>query len=160
MHFAVCPKQGNKIEGVVLNRVCILNCFVPERVRVSNPQRLTSITPPPSLGLSLHCLTLTFLKLCVTYKFIDLFALVDPPSFTSEPTDQTVIEGETVKFRCDAAGNPPPEIVWIKDGRTVDEGQELNLQASRELSGKYWCSVQNGLDISVNISAELDVQCK
>ena len=23
VHFAVCPKQDNKIEGVVLNRVCI-----------------------------------------------------------------------------------------------------------------------------------------
>ena len=70
VHFAVCPKQGNKIEGVVLNRVCILNFLVPERVRVSDPQRLTSITPPPSLGLSLPCLTLTFLKLCVTYLLI------------------------------------------------------------------------------------------
>lgn len=115
---------------------------------------------PPSLGFSQHYLTWTFLKLCVTYKLIDLFALVVPPSFTSEPTDQTVIEGETVTFHCDAAGNPPPEIVWIKDGRTVDQGQELSLQASRELSGKYWCSVQNGLGISVNISAQLDVQCK
>ena len=141
-----------------------LNFFVPECVRVSNPQRLTSITPPPSLGLSLHCLTMTFLKFLLLFYWylepIDLFALVDPPSFTSEPTDQTVIEGETVKFRCDAAGNPPPEIVWIKDGRAVDQGQELNLQATRELSGKYWCSVQNGLGISVNTSAELDVQCK
>lgn len=90
-----------------------------------------------------------------------LFALVvDPPSLTSEPTDQTVIESETVKFRCDAAGNPAPEIVWIKDGRTVGQGQELSFQALRELSGKYWCSVQNGLGINVNVSAELDVQCK
>ena len=25
--FVLCPKQGNKIEGVVLNRVCILGFF-------------------------------------------------------------------------------------------------------------------------------------
>ena len=37
-----CPKQGIKIELVVLNRVCILGIFfVLNRVRVSNPQRLT-----------------------------------------------------------------------------------------------------------------------
>ena len=27
-----CPKQGNKIEGVVLNRVCILGIFSPKQV--------------------------------------------------------------------------------------------------------------------------------
>ena len=27
LHFVFCPKQGNKIEGVVLNRVCILRIF-------------------------------------------------------------------------------------------------------------------------------------
>ena len=38
-----CPKQGNKIEVVVLDRVCILaDFFVLNRVRVSNLQRLTS----------------------------------------------------------------------------------------------------------------------
>ena len=26
-----CPKQGNKIEGVVLNRVCILGFFCPKQ---------------------------------------------------------------------------------------------------------------------------------
>ena len=48
-----CPKQGNKIELVVLNGVCILGVFfVLNRVRVSNPQRLTYTQiwveyPPP-----------------------------------------------------------------------------------------------------------------
>ena len=37
VHFALCPKQGNKIEGVVLNRV-----------RLSNPYRLTSIFNSPA----------------------------------------------------------------------------------------------------------------
>ena len=29
IHFVLCPKQGNKIEGVVLNSVCILGIFCP-----------------------------------------------------------------------------------------------------------------------------------
>ena len=28
VHFILCPKQGNKIEGVVVNRVCILGFFL------------------------------------------------------------------------------------------------------------------------------------
>ena len=27
VHFALCPKKGNKIEGVVLNRVRIIEIF-------------------------------------------------------------------------------------------------------------------------------------
>ena len=42
-HLVLCPTQGNKFEGVVVNRVlCILGFFfVLNRVRVLNPQRLT-----------------------------------------------------------------------------------------------------------------------
>ena len=32
MHFFLCSKQGSKIEGVFLNRVCLLGTFVPNRV--------------------------------------------------------------------------------------------------------------------------------
>ena len=31
VHFDLCPKQANKIEGVVVNRVCILGSFVLNR---------------------------------------------------------------------------------------------------------------------------------
>ena len=31
MHFVFCPKQGNKIEGVVLNGVRILEIFCPKK---------------------------------------------------------------------------------------------------------------------------------
>ena len=31
MHFILCPTQGNKIEDVVLNRVCILSVFCPKQ---------------------------------------------------------------------------------------------------------------------------------
>ena len=49
-HFVLCPKQGNKIEGVDVNKVCIFKeLFILKRVRVSNPQWLTStqILVPP-----------------------------------------------------------------------------------------------------------------
>ena len=31
MHFVFCPKQGNKIEGVVLNGVRIFGIFCPKK---------------------------------------------------------------------------------------------------------------------------------
>ena len=31
VHFVLCPKQGNKIEGVELNRVRILGFFCPKK---------------------------------------------------------------------------------------------------------------------------------
>ena len=42
VHFLLCPRQANKINGVLLNEVCLLEFFFGlNRVRVSNPQRLT-----------------------------------------------------------------------------------------------------------------------
>ena len=36
----------------------------------------------------------------------------------------------------------------------------LSFKAKRGDSGKYWCTAENGLDVTVNFSAYLDVQCK
>ena len=38
VYFVIVPKQGPKVEGVVLNRVGILGLFL-NKVRVSDPQR-------------------------------------------------------------------------------------------------------------------------
>lgn len=82
------------------------------------------------------------------------------PSINVGPTDKTVTEGEIASFHCTATGNPTPTITWTKDGKSVGEGETLNLMASRNQSGKYWCSADNGFNITVNASADLDVQCK
>lgn len=39
-------------------------------------------------------------------------------------------------------------------------GDTLSFEAFRNQSGKYWCSAENGLNVTVNASAYLDVQCK
>lgn len=57
-------------------------------------------------------------------------------------------------------GNPAPTITWMKNGKTVAQGDTLNFKANRSNSGKYWCFAENGLDISANSSAHLHVQCK
>ena len=91
---------------------------------------------------------------------LNICHLSDKPSLTTVPTDQTIIEDAIAAFHCVATGNPKPKITWIKDGVTVTTGNPLSLQAKRDLSGKYWCSADNGLNSTVNASAYLDVQCK
>ena len=85
--------------------------------------------------------------------------LIDPPSWTKTPTDQTVIEGTMATFHCNATGNPVPSIVWMKDGKTVATGHILSFKTSRNQSGEYWCSAENDLK-TINTSVNLDVQCK
>ena len=34
------------------------------------------------------------------------------------------------------------------------------IETKRTHSGKYWCSAENGLNSTVNASANLDVKCK
>lgn len=84
---------------------------------------------------------------------------IDPPSWITRPSDQTVVEAATATFHCSAVGNPVPTIVWLKDGKTVGTGNTLNLTTSRNQSGEYWCSAENELK-TVNTSVNLDVQCK
>ena len=36
----------------------------------------------------------------------------------------------------------------------------LSIKAKRSDSGKYWCTAENGLDVTANAGAYLDVQCK
>ena len=42
VNFVLCPKQGNKIEGFSQTGYVLKEFFFLNRVRVSNPQRLTS----------------------------------------------------------------------------------------------------------------------
>jgi len=86
--------------------------------------------------------------------------LSDKPSLTTVPTNQTIIEDAMTTLNCVATGNPKPKVTWIRDGKIVTTGNTLTLQAKKDLSGKYWCSADNGLNSTVNASAYLDVLCK
>ena len=70
------------------------------------------------------------------------------------------MENKQLTLHCTAIGNPTPKITWTKDGNTVAQGDTMSFKANRNHSGKYLCSAENGLDITVNASAYLDVQCK
>ena len=48
-NFVLCPKQGNKLVGVVLNKVCILGFFRPKQAGVGGAQAYTQV-PGPNIG--------------------------------------------------------------------------------------------------------------
>lgn len=48
----------------------------------------------------------------------------------------------------------------MKDGKTVSEGNTLNLKATRNQTGEYWCWADNGIGKAVKTGVHLDVQCK
>ena len=61
VRFVLCPKQGIKIEGVVLNPGCILGFFCPKHGQGFKPsQRLNFIPilvdppPPPHHGVAVR----------------------------------------------------------------------------------------------------------
>ena len=89
-----------------------------------------------------------------------LLSDIDVPGLTTKPSNKTIIENQEVTFRCAATGNPTPNIKWIKDGNPLGNEDILSFKAKRGDSGKYWCTAENGLDVTVNSSAYLDVQCK
>ena len=70
------------------------------------------------------------------------------------------MENDELTLQCTATGNPTPEITWIKDGKTVAQGDKHSFEALRSQSGRFWCLAQNGLEVTVNASAYLDVQCE
>ncbi|XP_078342486.1 fibronectin type III domain-containing protein-like isoform X2 [Oculina patagonica] len=80
------------------------------------------------------------------------------PSFITKPQNRTVIEKETVTFHCKASGNPIPSITWVKDGKTEGTGNILRFQPTRYQSGRYWCLAENGLNVTIKASADLNVQ--
>ena len=88
-------------------------------------------------------------------------SVVVSASLTTRPSDKTVLEAANVTFHCNAIGNPVPKIRWIKDGEAVASGDTLRfINTKRTQSGKYWCLAENGLNLTANASASLDVQCK
>lgn len=95
------------------------------------------------------------------WDFLILYPCIVLPSFVTKPRNQTANENERVTFYCNASGNPTPIITWLKDGTTVGTGNTLRFDSTwRYQSGRYWCEAQNGLNVTIRTSADLNVQCE
>ena len=122
-------------------------------------RRLVPYMRVPSLAITSAPSCCTFR--CISRMIPLIHLIVVRPSFITKPRNRTVIEKEPVSFYCNASGNPVPTITWVKDGKTVGTTNTLRFQTTwRYQSGRYWCLAQNGLNVTINASADLNVQCK
>ncbi|EAA45046.5 AGAP000720-PA [Anopheles gambiae str. PEST] len=91
------------------------------------------------------------------------------PYFTVEPEIVNAAEGETAEFKCEAAGNPKPNIMWIHNGKQIDvsQGNARRIVGSSSIyisklqksdTGNYGCNATNSLgyvykDVYLNVLA-------
>ncbi|XP_050492346.1 basement membrane-specific heparan sulfate proteoglycan core protein-like isoform X4 [Bombus huntii] len=76
-----------------------------------------------------------------------------PPRVIVEPSSLQVMEGEPAEFRCEATGNPPPRVEWIRvygpmsPGVVVNNGILLLRSASRYDAAEYKCVARNNVGV-------------
>lgn len=84
----------------------------------------------------------------VIYFFILFLSYAATPQFTVTPQDQTVLEGQTVDFPCEASGYPTPLIIWTRGGSPLSSDRRNVILASGTLritrvaahdEGQYEC---------------------
>ena len=91
------------------------------------------------------------------------------PKFLATPRDAKALdEGSEVTLDCAANGNPMPEIMWLKDGETIDlnhldsrftklgKGSLHIKEVRKQDAGTYQCRAQNSED-SIDAAAVLQV---
>ena len=91
--------------------------------------------------------------------------------FLASPRNTKAHEGSEVTLDCAANGNPMPEIIWLKDGQSIEENAKKGhyLRFTRQGSGSlqiksvkssdagtYQCRAENSLD-SIDVAAVLEV---
>ncbi|XP_036798564.1 fibroblast growth factor receptor-like 1 isoform X3 [Oncorhynchus mykiss] len=108
--------------------------------------------------------------LCICLLICEIILLSDcargPPRVAEKIAHrQTARIGRTMKLQCPVEGDPPPLIMWTKDGRNIHSGwmrfrvlqQALRIKdVEAEDSGTFICKATNGFG-SVNINYTLIV---
>ena len=111
-------------------------------------------------------------------NLISLLGEAGVPRLVEHPADVVVARDEPATLRCEAAGQPEPEIRWIKDGVEVrtapsDPASHRVLLPSGALfflkavlnkkeddRGTYWCVATNNDGEAVSRKAQLDIASK
>jgi roundabout axon guidance receptor 2 len=86
------------------------------------------------------------------------------PFFSKEPSDVTVLKGQSVQFQCRVGGDPEPNILWRRDdgkmpiGRTqILDDKSLRIENVEPVDeGLYICDAEN-LEGSVSAQVSLTV---
>ena len=113
----------------------------------------------------------TILKMFLRLIFFFFFTVTYPPLVISHPQNETIMEGNSVTFSCEAIGNPSPSISWTKNGfllSNIGDPRITFTELNRKLTitnvkgtdgGKYRCVASNSLGVATSNPATLNVQC-
>ena len=74
-----------------------------------------------------------------------------------------VNESDSNSLFCNANGNPSPDIIWTKEGDSNfrKTGNILYLtNVSKNDSGKYICTANNGIGQNATTNATVTIQCE
>ncbi|XP_056395554.1 LOW QUALITY PROTEIN: hemicentin-2 [Hyla sarda] len=87
--------------------------------------------------------------------------IIQVPASITHPQNETIqlMMGNSIVLSCEAEGSPPPRITWLKDGKLIENANQLGviitgsrLQINRvqpaQLAGQYTCIAQNPLSES------------
>ncbi|XP_055686975.1 peroxidasin isoform X2 [Lutzomyia longipalpis] len=87
-----------------------------------------------------------------TVASVEIQSHANPPHLIIEPYDLEALQGATIELPCMGDGDPPPQVKWKKDGRTIISTDRFRIAASGSLhvtnvttldSGRYECSITN-----------------
>lgn len=99
----------------------------------------------------------------VTSKVATLTVLPVPPSITGQPADQSVVEGDAVRFEVRAAGSLPLDFRWSWNGTPLAAGTNAVLElacATLADGGVYVAVVGNAAGTVVSRQALLSVSAR
>ncbi len=92
-----------------------------------------------------------------------MFTLSDPPKSVSVSISASgeIVEGDSVTLSCSSDSNPPAEISWIKEGKSVGSGRIYNIsKISSDHSGEYKCRSTYKHEEKDSDVVMLNVMCK
>lgn len=89
-----------------------------------------------------------------------VFILKTDPPDRIKCSNKTVLEGNDVQLVCIASGNPPPDIMWRRNGNIRGVGSTLMIKGvTKSDGGKYTVLANNSLGYQT-MEIFMIVQCE
>ena len=95
---------------------------------------LNSVASNLTVGTYSAALRFTNLDTQLNFERDYSLAVIDPPGITTQPTDQTVLDGDTATFSVQAAGGMPLYYQWQCDGTNLTDGGDFTGAVSMNLT--------------------------